>query len=156
PPREKMVRLAMAISTKTPPPAWKPLHAAYDVGQPTPTRLLVRGNHQAPGEEVDPAFLQVLCVSGARITPTPALPHQGGVESSGRRLALARWLTEPTTPANSLVLRVRANRVWQHLFGRGLVETADNFGVTGAKPTHPELLDCLACEFARNGQRLKP
>jgi hypothetical protein len=83
-------------------------------------------------------------------------PVQAEGPTSGRRLALARWLNEPGTPANGLVLRVRVNRVWMHLFGRGLVETCDNLGLTGARATHPELLDWLACEFAAGGGRLKP
>jgi hypothetical protein len=76
--------------------------------------------------------------------------------SSGRRLALARWLADADTPAGALVLRVRVNRVWRHLFGRGLVEPTDNFGLSGETPKHPELLDWLAGEFVGGGRRLKP
>jgi hypothetical protein len=76
--------------------------------------------------------------------------------TSGRRLALAEWLTEPGSAASGLVARVQVNRVWQRLFGRGIVATADNFGRSGSRPTHPELLDRLADEFIRHGWRLKP
>ena len=76
--------------------------------------------------------------------------------TSGRRLALAQQLTAPDSPAATLVARVLMNRVWQQLFGRGLVETPANLGVSGAHPTHPELLDWLAAEFIRNGWQLKP
>jgi len=72
------------------------------------------------------------------------------------RLALAQQLTAPDSPAAALVARVLMNRVWQQLFGRGLVATSANLGVSGARPTHPELLDWLAGEFIRNGWRLKP
>jgi hypothetical protein len=128
-----------------------PIHAVYDVSAPTPTHLLKRGDHLAPGEEVGHGFLRVLCASesAAEMAP-PAV-----VGSSGRRLALAKWLTAPGTPAAGLVLRVRVNRVWRHLFGKGLVEP-DNFGVTGPGPSRPELLEWLAAEFRDNGQRLKP
>jgi len=84
---------------------------------------------------------------------TDIVPQFG---SSGRRFALAKWLSDPESPAGSLVIRVRVNRVWQHLFGRGIVKTTDNFGATGTKPTHPELLDWLSASFIADGQRLKP
>jgi hypothetical protein len=131
---------------------WEHLQVVYDVGPPTPTRLLKRGNHERPGAEVQPAFFRVLCPNESALVS----PQRMQAETSGRRLALAKWLTDPDTPAGALVLRVRINRIWQQLFGKGLVETVDNFGVTGAKPSHPELLDWLASDFRANGQRLKP
>jgi hypothetical protein len=77
----------------------------------------------------------------------PKVPAQ----SSGR-LEFAQWLTQPTHPLNS---RVMVNRLWQHLFGEGLVRTPDDFGITGADPTHPELLDHLAIRFVENGYSMK-
>ena len=73
--------------------------------------------------------------------------------STGRRLWLAHWLTSPENP---LVARVIANRVWQFHFGRGLVASANDLGVMGDEPTHPELLDWLASELIAGGWRLKP
>src|SRR5205085_7777424 len=76
--------------------------------------------------------------------------------TSGRRLALANWLTDTNSTASALMARVIMNRAWQQLFGIGIVETSDNFGLAGAHPTHPELLDWLASEYIRQGWQLKP
>ena len=67
---------------------------------------------------------------------------------SGRRLAFANWLTESESPRLSLLARVHVNRLWQHHFGTGIVSTPDNFGLSGSPPSHPELLEWLAIEFA--------
>ncbi len=132
---------------------WGIIQAVYDVGPPSPTYLLRRGNLDRPGAEVPAGFLQVLCETEpqARIDGSLA---KGNV--SGRRLAFARWLTDRTGAAGGLAARVYVNRVWQYLFGQGIVATSDNFGHSGARPTHPELLDWLTVEFQSGGWRVKP
>ncbi len=111
------------------------------------THVLVRGNAHVPGEEVEPGFLSVLpAVSPAISLPAPE------VQSTGRRLALAKWIASPDNP---LTARVIVNRIWQHHFGRGLVRTPSDFGFQGAPPTHPELLDWLVNDFIKGGWRIK-
>ncbi|HEX5271304.1 MAG TPA: DUF1549 and DUF1553 domain-containing protein, partial [Gemmataceae bacterium] len=116
---------------------------------PPPHHVLKRGQHNAPGAEVGPGVPAALCVAGNvyRLDPKPA-----GRVSTGRRTAFARWVTSPDNP---LFARVMVNRVWQHHFGVGLVSTPDNLGRSGAKPSHPELLDYLAAEFVRDGWSVK-
>jgi hypothetical protein len=97
-------------------------------------------------EMIAPAFLTVM----GDAAPTIAAPkHQA---SSGRRAALAKWLTRPDHP---LTGRVLVNRVWQQHFGQGLVATASDFGNLGEKPTHPELLDWLTDRFVKEGWSIK-
>ena len=128
------------------------IQALYEDDSPPLTRLLKRGNHETPGPVVSPGFLSALCDSPLQANvdlPTP------GARSSGRRTALARWLTAPGTPAASLAARVMVNRVWQHHFGTGLVATPENFGRAGTPPTHHELLEWLAADFIEGGWHLK-
>ena len=128
------------------------IQAAYDVGPPPVTRLLQRGEFKNPGPEVQPGFVGVLSSKqtafGQLVKPLPA--------SSGRRSALARWLTFRDTPASALTARVVTNRVWQHLTGVGIVQTSENLGMSGGKPTFPELLDWLAAELVERDWRVKP
>ena len=133
--------------------SWGTIQAVYDVGPPPATYLLRRGNLDRPGPEVPPGFLHVLAETEtqSRIESPSVNEH-----ASGRRLAFARWLTDQNSAAGGLVARVYVNRVWQYLFGQGIVATSDNFGHSGARPTHPELLDWLALEFQGNDWRVKP
>jgi hypothetical protein len=88
-------------------------------------------------------------------TKLDVAPPPSGTKSSGRRLAWARWLTTPGSRPAALMARVQANRVWQHHFGTGLVATTENLGISGALPSHPELLEYLANELVRGGWSIK-
>ena len=125
------------------------IQALWDVGPPPVTRLLQRGAVESPGPRVKPGFLQVLSAPGRSDFARP--PDTQG-ETSGHRLALARWLTSPENP---LTARAAINRIWQHHFGVGIVATPENFGKLGAPPTHPELVDWLAVDFMTNGWKMK-
>ncbi len=112
-----------------------------------PVPLLKRGNPKTPGEPVPPivpAFLGNGRQPEAHRTAT----------TTGRRRALADWLFEPASPQAGLVARVAVNRAWQHYFGTGLASTPDNLGLSGSRPTHPELLELLAARLA-NGWDMK-
>jgi hypothetical protein len=127
----------------------------YDVDSPPTTHLLTRGDISRPGSEVQAGFIRALSESDSAAL-VPAVNPEAQGATSGRRLSFARWLTEPDTPAGGLVARVMMNRLWHHLFGRGIVATPGNLGRSGAQATNPELIDYLASEFVRNGWRIKP
>ncbi len=118
-------------------------------GDPTPVHILYRGEHRNPGPPVEPGVPSVLR-EGLEPYHVEKPPWTTG--TSGRRLALVKWLTQPNHP---LTARVRVNWIWQHYFGRGIVQSAGNFGHTGSPPTHPELLDWLAMEFVERGWSMK-
>src|SRR5439155_21347647 len=132
--------------------SWGKIQALFDVGPPPPTYVLRRGDHESPRAEVQPGFIKVLMDTDRAV----AIPARAPPGSSGRRLALAQWLTQPNSRAAGLMARVMVNRLWQHLFGEGIVATPENFGLSGAPPTHPELLEWLSSEFAEQGWRIKP
>ena len=119
----------------------------FDVSpNPPATHVLGGGLYTNPGQEVQPGFLSILQPGPASIRPPP------DGRSTGRRTALAKWLTDP---ANPLVARVMVNRIWHYHFGRGIVATPSDFGTMGELPTHPELLDWLAAEFVDSGWSVK-
>ncbi len=130
------------------PPGLEKALCVKEHGRTCPTtHVLVRGNAHAPGAEVEPGFLSVLSPP----EPAIALPAED-VASTGRRRALARWITSADNP---LTARVMVNRIWHYHFGRGIVRSTSDFGFQGIRPTHPELLDWLASEFVAGGWRLK-
>src|SRR5262249_30693332 len=109
-----------------------------DLPAPRQAFVLRRGRYDDRAVVVEPG------------TPAALPPLSAGRPPN--RLTLARWLTDPAQP---LTARVEVNRVWQLLFGRGLVETSEDFGVRGSPPTHPELLDELALGFVESGWDMK-
>lgn len=115
-------------------------------GRPRAISLLARGDVTKPGVEVGPGALR--CVSGL---PSKFAMSADATEGA-RRAALAAWLVAKENP---LTWRSVVNRVWQQRFGRGIVETPNDFGRMGARPSHPELLDWLAIEFRDGGQSFK-
>jgi Protein of unknown function (DUF1553)/Protein of unknown function (DUF1549) len=169
-PEERVKREALraqqhALDAQLPAPtaaAW----TIADDGKPPPTYLLKRGEVKRKGPTVEPAFPRVVVVESAKPSAAstaskylaalagPLTPVLNPVNAPRlQRTDLAKWITQPDHP---LTARVYMNRVWQHHFGRGLVNTANDFGLRGEKPTHPELLDYLATELVANGWRLKP
>jgi hypothetical protein len=143
---EELSKELAAAGPKPTPPS-PPILAVSDIrrGIP-PTHLLAGGDWRKPRQEVQPGFLEVLRPAVADVKPTP----RG--DSTGRRAALALWLTQPNHP---LTARVMVNRLWQQHFGVGIVATPSDFGIQGDPPTHPELLDWLAVEFVEHGWSLK-
>jgi hypothetical protein len=118
----------------------------HDGGKPRPIHVLARGNVLKPGVEVGPGALSTVKQLPGRFN-LPSNHREGD-----RRAALAQWLTDAKNP---LTWRSIVNRVWHYHFGKGIVETPNDFGRNGQLPTHPELLDWLAVEFRDNGQSLK-
>jgi len=140
-------KMAEATKLRTTKPAEGMIMALTEVKGVVPgTRVMNRGDHDQPKQFVTPGELTVL-------EREPLKPEPTASGSTGRRLAYARWLTDGRHP---LVARVLVNRFWLHHFGRGIVNTAGDFGALGERPTHPELLDWLASEFVDGGWKLKP
>ncbi|MEM6978091.1 MAG: DUF1553 domain-containing protein [Planctomycetota bacterium] len=105
-------------------------HIQREKDRPAMANILMRGAYDQPGEEV--------------VANTPHAMHPMASDAPRNRLGLAQWVIDPQNP---LTARVTVNRFWQEVFGRGLVETVEDFGVTGTLPSHPELLDYLAVQF---------
>lgn len=114
--------------------------------KPSPTHVHLRGDFLQLGAEVQPATPSFLHSVGKNSLSN----EPGNIQKTSRlnRLDLARWIVDESNP---LTRRVAVNRIWQHLFGRGLVDPPDDFGTQGSLPSHPELLDWLANELPRRG-----
>ena len=124
----------------------EPLVYAVKPLEPRPIHVLRRGDVQQPLEAAEPGTLACVASLPARFTSISS------EDEGARRAALARWLADP---ANILVWRSIANRLWHYHFGRGIVDTPNDFGRNGSRPSHPALLDWLAGELLTNGKSLK-
>jgi hypothetical protein len=150
--REQLKREIHEIEQTLP----RPTAHAMALIDPSPTApetyVYRRGDYRNRGPLVTPRPPGVILAANAGdgFAPDWIVPQP---KTTGRRLALARWLS---SPGNPLFPRVIVNRIWQHHFGRGIVASSSDFGVRGEAPTHPELLDWLACELVASGWRLKP
>jgi hypothetical protein len=139
--RQQILHALAGLEKERPAPL-ETLAVTVNLPGPTPPHhVLLRGLHNRPGKEVQPGVPAAL--SSSTNTYSAA---------DGRRIGFARWVTSPENP---LFARVLVNRLWQHHFGKGLVATPDNLGRSGARPSHPELLDWLAAEFVASGYSVK-
>jgi len=116
------------------------------------TFILTGGSVYAPSDPVGPAALSIVNTIYEKESHQKFADQQIPSTISGRRTAFAKWLTNPSNP---ILARSMVNRIWQYHFGVGLVDTPNNFGATGGKPTHPKLLDWLANYFIENGWSIK-
>lgn len=140
--REEIKKLRLELKALT--PEFAVVSTVSDIGAKVDDASLVR---RGKAESISPAFPTVL----DRLGTVPEIHARAN--SSGRRAALAEWLSRPDHP---LVPRVIVNRLWQRVFGRGIVATTSDWGTLGEKPSHPELLDGLARGFIDGGWRIKP
>jgi len=136
------LKTKVAELKKTNPPRPKYAMSARDRAKPADTKIAIRGDFRSQGDVVPRGFLSAVRVPNA---PQIEANHSG-------RLELAQWIVSAENPVTA---RVMVNRIWHHLFGRGLVSTVDNFGVIGKRPSHPQLLDALALRFIEEGWSVK-
>jgi hypothetical protein len=150
--RERLKRAIHDIEVTLPPLPARAMALFEPKPEAPETFVLLRGDVKHKGARVEPRPPGIVLA----MQPDDAfgdLPSRDNSRTTGRRLALARWLTRPDNP---LAARVIVNRLWQHHVGRGIVATPSDFGVRGEPPSHPELLDWLASELIAGGWRLKP
>lgn len=138
-PYKKLVQAEKQHEGQAPAMPGTKAQAVVELDAPRQANIHLRGNFLTKGEAVETQGLDVL-------------PEVITAEAKRTRFDLAQWTVADENP---LTARVTVNRVWQRYFGRGIVETSDDFGVQGAKPTHPALLDWLAFQFRANGWSLK-
>lgn len=119
------------------------------------THILKRGDPNLKEEEAEQNFLQVLMPVGTTSKTWKVESPSDWTRTSFRRATLANWMTDVDQGAGQIAARVIVNRMWHHHFGRGIVSTPNDFGFTGERPTHPELLDWLAKDLVEGGWKLK-
>ncbi|NDG63146.1 MAG: DUF1553 domain-containing protein, partial [Planctomycetes bacterium] len=144
-------RTSYETLNKLEPPAWHgtAILCAAERDDPATTYVLTRGSPHALAEEVQHAVPEI--AQGNSFSLGSAMEVYAS-ESSGRRLVLAKWITDPR---NQFTSRVMINRIWQHHFDRAICPTPNDFGHFGEIPTHPELLDWLAKKFVASGWSMK-
>jgi hypothetical protein len=141
--RARLEEKVQELEERLPPPL-PTISTVRDVeAERTPVHVLRRGDPEKKGRQVGPRLPSLLTPAA-----TPELPP----DTPKPRTILARWIASPDNP---LTARVLVNRIWQGHFGRGLVETANDFGLNGSPPSHPDLLEWLANEFVAGGWRIK-
>jgi hypothetical protein len=151
-------RFAAIDALKKAEPKFPTTMVLQELSRPRATHIHLGGDFTRKGDKVEagvPAVLHQLSKSRGTKPTAPTAGHPPLTTAHSpltTRLDLARWLVDP---ANPLIGRVTMNRLWQHYFGKGLVETENDFGTQGTPPSHPELLDWLATEFPRQGWSLK-
>jgi hypothetical protein len=118
--------------------------------EPGVTRVLIRGDYRQPGDVVEAGFPSA--ITGNMEPAVLETDRYRQFPTRGRRLTLAKWIASPSNP---LTARVMVNRIWQHHFGRGIVDTPSDFGKNGSRPTQPELLDWLAVKFVEEKWSVK-
>ena len=143
PVKEELRRKIAGLEAKLPPPL-PAIATIKTLDKPTPIHVLNRGNYDQKGDAVGMRPLGVLQPDGAEEFP---------LDAPNPKTRLAGWLTDPNHP---LTARVMVNRIWTFRFGKGIVNTPNDFGMNGERPSHPELLDYLANEFVANGWKMKP
>jgi Protein of unknown function (DUF1553)/Protein of unknown function (DUF1549) len=114
------------------------------------TYVQIRGDYDRHGDVVEPGFLSA--ITGNSDPASLEVDRYHMFPTRGRRITLAKWIASSENP---LTARVMVNRIWQHHFGRGIVETPSDFGRNGTAPTHPELLDWLAIRFVEEKWSIK-
>lgn len=142
--RSEMAREYAKLEAELPEPPNNVTTIRNDYEARSTINMLHRGNYEAKGEPVDMRPLGVLLPD-----EEPTIP----ADAKNPRLILANWLADPKHP---LTARVWVNRIWTGHFGKGIVNTPNDFGFMGDRPSHPELLDWLACEFVAEGWKSKP
>ena len=139
------LRRELAAFDQLKPPRLSTALVVTDVGDHAPPTVIAKR-----GTQVAPGVLSLIDPSDLSIPERP--PTGSGYRTTGRRAALAKWLTSPQNP---LTARVIVNRIWQSHFGRGLAQNASDFGTLGGPPSHPQLLDWLTARLVRNGWKMK-
>jgi mono/diheme cytochrome c family protein len=143
----ELVRQIAALNQQRPQKYPSAMTIGEEGRDPLPSFFLHRGSPGSKGSRMPPGVLTVASWQDVKFFEPPP-----DAASSGRRRVFAEWIASERNP---LTARVLVNRLWQHHFGNGIVRTPSNFGKTGERPTHPELLDWLAVEFVENGWSLK-